>query len=260
MTEDPKVCVDINAVQIQRKYYAQTAAVYDQMHLMDQEHNLALSYIESELSRLGLSSVLDVGCGTGRGVMRLLTAGFDVKGVEPVAELLKSGVSSHNLPPERMMEGSGEALPFADQSFDAVMELGVLHHVPNPRVVVREMTRVARRAIFLSDSNRFGQGRLLWRLFKIAAWKLGVWPVLDWIRTRGRGYTISKEDGLAYSYSVYDSFAALAEWADAIYVIHTSKLTSQSWVFPAISASHGLLVAVRNPSRQTEDGAGVPRS
>ena len=256
MTDHPGSTAD--AIQIQRKYYAQTAGVYDQMHLMDQEHNLALSYIESELSRLGLNSVLDVGCGTGRGVMRLLAAGFDVKGVEPVAALLKSGMSSHNLPPERMIEGSGEALPFAEQSFDAVMELGVLHHVPNPAVVVREMTRVARHAIFLSDSNRFGQGRFLWRLFKVAAWKLGLWPVLDWIRTRGKGYTISKEDGLAYSYSVYDSFDVLAEWADAIYVIPTSKMTTKSWVFPATSASHGLLIAVRKPSRQTEDRAEVP--
>ncbi len=258
MNEEQELAV--NAIQIQRKYYAQTAAAYDQMHLMDQEHNLALAYIEAELKRLGLNSVLDLGCGTGRGVMRLLTAGLDVKGVEPVAELLKNGMMSHNLPPERMIEGSGEALPFADQSFDAVMELGVLHHVPNPAVVVREMTRVARHAIFLSDSNRFGQGRFLWRLAKVAAWKLGVWPFLDWLRTRGKGYTISKEDGLAYSYSVYDSFDALAEWADVIYIIPTSKMTTKSWVFPAISASHGLMVAVRKPSRQAENGAGVPRS
>jgi SAM-dependent methyltransferase len=218
------------------------------MHLMNEEHHLALSHIQSELNRLGLKSVLDVGCGTGRGVMRLLGAGFDVKGVEPVIELLKAGIASHQSTPDRMLEGSGEALPFGDQSFDALIELGVLHLVPRPAVVVREMMRVARRAFFLSDSNRFGQESFVWRLMKAAAWKCGLWPFLDRLRTRGKGYTISKEDGLSYSYSVYDSFHELAEWADVIYVIPTSQMSARSWLFPALSSSHGLLVAVRNPA------------
>jgi ubiquinone/menaquinone biosynthesis C-methylase UbiE len=52
-------------------------------------------------------------------------------------------------------------------SIDAAFECGVLHHVAEPSHVVGEMMRVARKAIFLSDSNRFGQGRLIARILKL---------------------------------------------------------------------------------------------
>lgn len=194
------------AVQIQRKYYSDTAAQYDQMHLMDAEHNLALDYICSSMFQLNLSTMLDVECGTWRGVKYPLDRDLDVKGIEPVLGLLDAGCRQHGLPAERMLRGSGEALEFADQSFEAAMELGVLHHVPNPAKVVAEMIRVSKRAIYISDCNRFGQGTFVGRLSKIAAWKLGLWNAIDFIRTRDKGYTISEEDGLAYSYRVYDSF------------------------------------------------------
>lgn len=233
------------AVQIQRQYYSDTAAQYDQMHLMDAEHNLALDHICSSMFRLNLRTMLDVGCGTGRGVKYLLDRNLDVKGVEPVLGLLEAGCKQHGLPNERMLEGNGERLDFADNSFDATVELGVLHHVPDPSKVVAEMIRVSRHAIFISDCNRFGQGRFAARLIKIAAWKLGLWNGIDYVRTRGKGYTISKEDGLAYSYSVYDSFDQLAAWADHIHVIPTSPATANSWLHPLATCSHVLLVATR---------------
>ena len=238
MTEDAK--------NIQRNYYAETASDYDQMHLMDAEHNLALSHFTAEMNRLGVNTMLDVGCGTGRGVKFLLDRGVDVTGVEPVRELLDAGIEQHSLPAERMLEGTGESLAFDDKSYDCSMELGVLHHVPDPSRVVAEMIRVSRKAIFISDSNRFGQGRFVWRLIKIAAWKMKLWGLLDFIRTKGKGYTISEEDGLAYSYSVYDSFNQLAAWADSIHVIPTSPSTATSWLHPVATASHVLLVATRD--------------
>ncbi len=234
------------AESIQKHYYTKTADKYDEMHLMDPEHNLALEYIHRLAVSIGLSSVLDVGCGTGRGVKFLLNRGVDVTGIEPVRALLETGRLNHLLPADRMLEGSGESLPFSDAAFDASMELGVLHHVPNPAKVVAEMIRVSRRAIFISDCNRFGQGSFLSRLIKIGAWKTGLWKPIDLLRTRGKGYTISKEDGLAYSYSVYDSFDQLADWADEITLIPTSKATAKSWLHPLATCSHVLLVAMKS--------------
>ncbi len=48
--------------KIQREYYAQTAVAYDQMHLMDKEHNLALQYVFDYMTRNQWSSswTLDV--------------------------------------------------------------------------------------------------------------------------------------------------------------------------------------------------------
>jgi len=81
-----------------------------------------------------------------------------------------------------------------------VWNLG-LHHIRKPALAVAEMLRVATKAIFLSDSNNFGHGSPLGRSIKQTIDLLGLWPLADWIKTKGKGYTISEGDGLAYSYS-----------------------------------------------------------
>ncbi|MDJ0795472.1 MAG: hypothetical protein QNJ51_01345 [Calothrix sp. MO_167.B12] len=107
------------------------------------------------------------------------------------------------------------------------------------------MMRVARKAIFLSDSNRFGQGSLLARWMKLALYKLGLWKWADFFRTRGKGYTITEGDGLAYSYSVFDSYDLLAEWADRIILIPTDAMKSKSWFHPLLTSGHILICAIR---------------
>jgi hypothetical protein len=57
---------------------------------------------------------------------------------------------------------------------------------------------------------------------------------------------LSEQDGLSYSYSVYDSFNQLAKWADRITVLPTTAVTSKTWFHPLLSASHVLLIAERN--------------
>jgi ubiquinone/menaquinone biosynthesis C-methylase UbiE len=103
------------------------------------------------------------------------------------------------------VRGSGAALPFADSSFDVVCEFAVLHHVPNRNAVVKEMFRVARKAVLISDSNRFGQGPRAARLIKLGLYKTKLWKAYNYLRTSGKGYRVTEGDGVAYSYSVYDS-------------------------------------------------------
>ena len=99
---------------------------------------------------LGISSVLDVGCGTGRGLQYFLerNARVRVHGIEPVPALIEQAVKVNLIPSHLITKGCGEALPFADQSFDAVFACGVLHHVQEPNRIVREMMRVSRKAVF----------------------------------------------------------------------------------------------------------------
>lgn len=226
----------------QSAYYTRTATTYDSMHGMDKEHLTALELITETLSRLSCRSVLDVGCGTGRGVSYLLARGYEAVGLDPVRKLLDIGVRNHSIPPERLYHGDGTKLPFKNNEFDATIALGVMHHVPKPEYVIQEMLRVSKTAIFVSDSNRFGQGPTIWRYTKLLFYKLRLGFLLNAIRTNGKGFTISEEDGIAYSYSVFDTVPSLTHIAKRTYVVPTTTPTTRSTLHPLLTTSHGLLV------------------
>ena len=123
----------------------------------------------------------------------------------------------------------------------------MLHHVAEPRAVVAEMMRVARKAVILSDSNRFGQGPMLLRFVKLALWKTGLWGAFNYLRTHGKGYTITEGDGLSYSYSVYDSFDQLARWSDRVILIPAEITKASSWAHPLLTSGSVIVCAIREP-------------
>jgi ubiquinone/menaquinone biosynthesis C-methylase UbiE len=233
---------------IQREYYQKTASNYDAMHVAseDDEHYTALKFMEMLCDGIGITTLLDVGAGTGRGVRFFLDRGRDVRGIEPVPALIEQA-EQRGIKKGLIVEGGGYLLPFEDRSFDAVFECGVLHHVDKPRRMVAEMMRVASKAVFISDTNRFGQGRVAARILKLLLYKTHLWSAARWIQTRGKMYSISEGDGLAYSYSVFDSYDLLATWADSIWLIPTSKNQSNtSWVQPLLTSPHVLLCAFKD--------------
>jgi SAM-dependent methyltransferase len=136
-------------------------------------------------------------------------------------------------------------LPFPDQSFDAVCEFGILHHVPDPSLVVDEMMRVARNVVVIADANRFGQGPMALRIVKLLLHKLGLWNAYDYLRTGGKHYQVSEGDGVFYSYSVYDNYDQIRRWAQQIYLFPTGNTRCWSWFHPLLNSSSVLLIAVR---------------
>ena len=156
----------------------------------------------------------------------------------------RSGASKATL-----VVGKGDALPFPGRSFDVVCEFGVLHHVPDPAAVVREMQRVARHAVFISDCNRFGQGRLGARLAKLVLYKGGLWWPLVRMRNGGRRHHFSEGDGIAYSYSVYDNLNEFASW-ESVSLVSTMPASSRRgmWLHPLITSPHVLVCALRSLS------------
>jgi SAM-dependent methyltransferase len=206
---------------IQRQRYAEIAQQYDAIH-GDVEHLVALSALRGMLEYVGVSSVLDVGAGTGR-AMRFLQqhrADLRVIGVEPVAELRKVG-HEKGIAEANLVEGNGYELQFADESFDLVCEFGMLHHVREPERVIAEMLRVARKAIFLSDSNNFGGGSLPARWVKQTLNALGMWRLTQWVVTGGKGYAITEGDGLFYSYSVFNNLPQIRERCRVVHMMNT---------------------------------------
>jgi SAM-dependent methyltransferase len=90
---------------------------------------------------------LDVGCGTGVLASRLAARGYAMSGLDPSAGMLEVMAAEH--PEVEAVRGSGDAIPFADDSFDLVVTVAALHHIADPaavRATLAEMIRVCRPA------------------------------------------------------------------------------------------------------------------
>lgn len=94
-------------------------------------------------------SVLDVGCGDGQLDSLLLQERPDLR-IQGVDVLVREQAKI----PVRQFDG--KTLPFPDSSFDAIMFVDVLHHTPDPMVLLREAVRVARRYIVIKDHRLDG--------------------------------------------------------------------------------------------------------
>ena len=94
-------------------------------------------------------SVLDVGSGDGLLASRVLAHRSDLKwlAIDPLAR-----PKTHI--PVQLFEG--DKLPFADNAFDFVVFVDVLHHTDAPMALLREAIRVARAGIVIKDHLREG--------------------------------------------------------------------------------------------------------
>ncbi len=238
MTADP--------VTIQREYYRRTASQYDDRHVhSDGEHTFALWFMVSMIRYLECRSVLDIGSGTGRALIMLKEEmpGIRICGIEPSPEL-RAAAQAKGLAPHEIVDGDAQALKYPDGDFDLVCAFGALHHIPKPSLAVGEMLRVSRRAVFISDANNFGQGSAPARAVKQIANFLGLWPLLDFIKSRGKGYRLSEGDGLSYSYSVFNDYAQVRRACASVHLLNTTA----AGVNPYRTASHVALLGIKSGS------------
>jgi ubiquinone/menaquinone biosynthesis C-methylase UbiE len=234
----------------QRRYYAATAASYDSAHGGGTDGGIGNEWVlavGSLLSAYGVRSVLDVGCATGIRTTEIAARGFQVVGLDPVGELLAHGYGRHQMISGGLVlaQGSAYALPFSDKAFDGVIEMGALHHVRYPERAVQEMIRVAQRAIVIADANRFGQGRTLIRRAKLIACRAGVWPYIEWVRTKGNLSHTSEGDGVFYSYSLFDSMPQLSAWASRVFLLSFYPPDSRTLMHPLLTSPSAIIVAIR---------------
>jgi len=213
----------IDPVSAQLAYYAATAARYDEMHVGENdEHYFALAIMMSFFEFLDIRSILDVGAGTGRALIDIKQKYPSIRfvGVEPSSELRSQG-QLKGLSPSELVDGDAQQLAYKDGEFDMVCEFGALHHIPSPRRAVSEMLRVAKKAIFISDTNNFGQGSLAARSIKQTINILGLWPVANFLKTGGKGYSVTEGDGVSYSYSVFDQYQIIKHACKSVHAMNT---------------------------------------
>jgi len=88
--------------------------------------------------------LIDIGSGSGDVASLLQSQGFEVTPVD---------VADFHGP--RMIKTTiydGKTLPFKDKSFDTALLLMVMHHTPNPEIVFKEASRVAKEVIVIETS------------------------------------------------------------------------------------------------------------
>ena len=107
------------------------------------------------------TSLLDAGCGEGEALARL---GDQAPERTAAVDLDRDAVAltQNRLPGVDVSRHSIEALPFEDDSFDLVLCLEVLEHVPEPGAALAELARVCSGRIVLSvpDEPWFRLGSL----------------------------------------------------------------------------------------------------
>jgi SAM-dependent methyltransferase len=114
------------------------------------ETNLMLNMLKPEQGR----TLLDIGCGTGAGLLKYIETGLQVTGLDPslymldlAAEKVKNRVDLHR--------GFAENLPFDDNSFHYTSLVTTLEFVENPAQALEEAFRVTKNRVFIGVLNRY---------------------------------------------------------------------------------------------------------
>ena len=130
--------------------YSNLADVYDDPANLDScwgrvaEHSLGLISIRDPHR-----TVVDVGCGTGRELMKLVSRHPDVQfvGVEPAANMRKLAASrAAGYPNARILDGRFESLPLETHSVDYLYSILAFHWTSDLATSVAELARVLRPA------------------------------------------------------------------------------------------------------------------
>lgn len=122
-------------------------------------------------------SVLDVGCGSGellryiaefarRNSKRAKLVGIDFNEISTSV----TASESRSFPEISAIRGDAFRLPFADDSFDYAISSLFFHHLTDEQIpqALNEMSRVARRGIYVIDLHRHPMAYILYKLFCFA--------------------------------------------------------------------------------------------
>lgn len=140
---------------------------FDQEEL-DRIGSLYFDIIPASLYSPG-TSVLDVGCGTGRWTKCLVNKVGIIDAVDPSQAIFAADRFLKDCPNVRLTKATSEALPFADNTYDMVMSIGVLHHIPDTQKAMMDCVSKVKKGgyfytyLYYSLDNRG-------KLFKTIFW------------------------------------------------------------------------------------------
>ena len=112
---------------------------------------------------------LDVGCGTGRWSKYLSKRVKFIEAIDPSDAIFAADKLLGEIKNVRLSQASVETLPFADETFDFAMSVGVLHHIPDTRKALYDCVKKIKKGgyfyVYLYY-NLDGRGPFYKALFK----------------------------------------------------------------------------------------------
>lgn len=197
-----------------KEYYAKTAHLYNSWHCdptNESSHNFAVRELIRLVKHLKAQSVLDVCCGTGRATKSMLDLGIDAYGIDISPDLLQEGVSKFSIPSSRLLIGDATALPFEEKQFDVSCILGALHHTARPCRVIKEMLRVSKFGIVVSDEGNHISGGIKSLLISMGIFALVYRLIFRRPPRKARRKLSSDGDGPTFVFSVEEVIPQIKE-------------------------------------------------
>ena len=118
-----------------------------------------IGFIEKIIKLKPDSKILDVGCGSGF-FTYYLAKKYQVIGLDFSEKMLALN------PHKNLIKASAYQIPFKNNSFDLVFCSNLLHHLNHPLKALKEMNRVAKKFVVVSEPNRNNPAILLLGLAK----------------------------------------------------------------------------------------------
>ncbi len=153
-----------------REYWKKSAVRYNKAHQSEREHNSWKEFLKTLLGPAGGLEVLDVGTGTGVIALALAATGQRVTALdltEEMVEKAKVNAERRGLAIDFRI-GDAEKLPFADNTFDVVINKWLLWTLHAPEKAISEWQRVLKPSgrLVIIDGNwydfRKSWARLAW--------------------------------------------------------------------------------------------------
>jgi dolichol-phosphate mannosyltransferase len=135
---------------------AYDSPIWLQRYWQRTRHRIVLDFVR------GREDVLDVGCGSSRIALDLPTA--------VALDIRQNKLRWLSWRRSRLVRASCERLPFADESFDALIHSQVIEHIPDDPAILGECRRVLRPGgVLVLGTPDYGRA---------------LWPVLEWIHAK----------------------------------------------------------------------------
>jgi SAM-dependent methyltransferase len=119
------------------------------------------------------SVVLDMGCGTGRWSKYLANRVKFIEAIDPSKAVLSASHLTKDLKNVRVTQAGVDSIPFADESFDFAMGVGVYHHIPDTQKAVRDTVKKIKKGgylliyLYYSLDNRGGGYKFIFKMSTI---------------------------------------------------------------------------------------------